>query len=238
MNKIELLNKDCLEVLKNIPDNSIDLIVTDPPYGISYKNNRRKVKGKIKTEDGILNDTNNNDFLKNVINECFRVLKDGRHFYWFGRFDALPEQVINIKEAGFILKNQLIWVKNNHGTGDLYYSYASKHEVIIYGIKRTKKTVKPLLLQEINGIKRHQDILEFSKVSKKEMIHDHQKPVDLIEFLITKSSLEGETVFDPFAGSASTAIACNNLNRNFIGTELDKNNFDEAENRIKNYIKE
>lgn len=232
MQNIDLQNKDCLERLAELEDGSVDLIVTDPPYGISYTNNRRKVKGKIKTEDGILNDTDNNDFLEKVINECFRVLKDGRHFYWFGRFDALPEQIINIKEAGFKLKNQLIWLKNNHGTGDLFYSYGSKHEVIIYGIKRTSQKIKPLLLQELNGTKRHTDILEFGKVSKKDMIHDHQKPVELIEFLIQKSSLEGDVVLDPFAGSASTAIACKNLNRNFIGTELDTEIFKDAIKRI------
>jgi DNA modification methylase len=232
LQNIDLQNKDCLERLAELEDGSVDLIVTDPPYGISYTNNRRKVKGKIKTEDGILNDTDNNDFLEKVINECFRVLKDGRHFYWFGRFDALPEQIINIKEAGFKLKNQLIWLKNNHGTGDLFYSYGSKHEVIIYGIKRTSQKIKPLLLQELNGTKRHTDILEFGKVSKKDMIHDHQKPVELIEFLIQKSSLEGDVVLDPFAGSASTAIACKNLNRNFIGTELDTEIFKDAIKRI------
>ena len=232
MKNIDLQNRDCLDMLAGLEDNSVDLIITDPPYGISYHNNRRKVKGKIKTENGILNDTNNNDFLEKVINECFRVLKDGRHFYWFGRFDALPEQIINIREAGFKLKNQLIWLKNNHGTGDLFYSYGSKHEVIIYGIKRTSQKVKPLLLQELNGTKRHTDILEFGKVSKKEMIHDHQKPVELIEFLIKKSSLEGETVVDPFAGSASTAIACKNLGRGFLGTELDKEICESAQKRI------
>jgi len=226
-------NDDCLNILKTLPDNSIDLILTDPPYGIDYHNNRRNKNGKIKTENGILNDSKDNtDFLGNVIKECFRVLKDGRHFYWFGRFDALYKQAFEIEEAGFVIKNELIWLKNNHGTGDLFYSYAPKHESILYCVKRTNKSVKMFPLQTLNGTTRHNNILEYSKVSKNEMVHDHQKPIDLLKFLIQKSSLENEIVLDIFAGSGSTLYAAKGLNRKFIGCELDNFYYTEIKNNF------
>lgn len=231
---INIFNMDCLKLLKSLDDNSIDLILTDPPYGIDYRNNRRNKNGKIKTEDGIANDGKNNiDFLSEVIKECFRVLKDGRHFYWFGRFDALVKQAIEIQNAGFIIKNELIWLKNNHGTGDLKYSYAPKHESIIYAVKKENKNSKLFPLQKLeDGITRHNNILEYDKVSKKDMIHDHQKPLDLLGFLIKKSTLEGETVLDIFLGSGNTIKAAHKLNRKAIGSELDKDMFIEIQKRI------
>jgi DNA modification methylase len=225
---------DSLKYLKSLPDNSVDLILTDPPYGINYQNNRRNKDGKIKTENGIANDEKDNLlFLDKIMKECYRILKDGHHIYWFGRFDALSKQSIKFEENGFIIKNSLVWVKNNHGTGDLYYSYAPKHELILYGLKRTNTKVKPVRLKKLeDGRTRHNDILEFSKVSKKEMIHDHQKPLDLLSFLIKKSTDEGDIILDPFMGSGSTIIAANKLNRKSIGIELDKDIFNEAKNRI------
>ncbi len=79
-------NISCLDYLKEKPNESYDLVLTDPPYGIDYVNNRRNKSGKIITENGILNDgKNNGNFIKNVLNELYRVLKDGKHLYWFGR---------------------------------------------------------------------------------------------------------------------------------------------------------
>lgn len=228
-----IFNVDCLEFIKRLPDNSIDLILTDPPYGINYKNNRRNKSGKIKTENGILNDEKNNiDFLSEVIKECYRVLKDGRHIYWFGRFDALYKQAFEFEKNNFIIKNELIWLKNNHGTGDLFYSYAPKHESIIYAIKKHSKKSKVFKLNKIDNTTRHNNILKFSKVSKLEMIHDHQKPIDLLKFLIKKSTNENEIVLDIFAGSGSTLYAAKNLNRQFIGCELDKHFYDKIINEI------
>lgn len=230
---IEYYNIDCLKYMKTIKDNSIDLIVTDPPYGINYNNNRRNKDGRIKTENGILNDSKNNlDFLNEVIKECYRILKDGRHIYWFGRFDTLSKQLIKFEENKFKIKNSLIWVKNNHGTGDLLYSYAPKHEQILYAIKKEKTNSKVFKLKEINNRTRHTDILEFSKVSKKDLLHDHQKPEDLLEFLILKSSNENDIVFDPFGGVGSTLSVCRKINRSGKSCELDKEIYELGNKRL------
>ena len=226
-------NISCLDYLKEKPNESYDLVLTDPPYGIDYVNNRRNKSGKIITENGILNDgKNNGNFIKNVLNELYRVLKDGKHLYWFGRYDSIIKQVPLIEEAGFIVKNVLIWEKNNHGTGDLIYSYAPKYECIVYAVKKATKKSKVMPLKTINGITRHQDVLKFAKVSKKNMIHDHQKPVDLLEFLIKKSSNEGDVLFEPFVGSGSLFQAANNLNRVVEGTELNEGLFNITKSKL------
>jgi DNA modification methylase len=232
-----IYNEDCLKIMNNLEENSIDIVITDPPYGINYNNNRRNKDGRIKTENGILNDhKDNEDFLTNVLNGISRILKDGRHLYWFGRFDTIGKQIELMKKNGFVIKNQLIWVKNNHGTGDLIYSYAPKYEVIIYAIKKSSKKTKMKKLNKIENTTRHQDVLFFDKISSKNLLHDHQKPIPLLEFLIKKSSEEDEILFDPFAGSGNTALAAKNLNRKFITCELDTNIFEIAKNNIGNNI--
>lgn len=224
MNKDTFLYKDCLLWLKELQDNSIDLVVTDPPYGINYNNNRRNKNWRITTENWISNDKDNIKFLSKVLKEVFRVLKDWHHLYWFWRYDKLPEQIIEMQKIWFVIKNQLIWVKNNHWTGDLFSSYAGKYESIVYAVKKQKKTTKIFHLQEVDWTKRHTDVLYYDKVASKKMIHDHQKPQELLEFLIKKSSIEWNIVLDPFCWSASTLIAAYNQKRNFIWYEFDEKN--------------
>lgn len=235
MKKNKIYNENCINGLKEyIPDNSIDLILTDPPYGINYKNNRRNKNGKIKTENGIINDEKNNLlFLNNVLKECVRVLKDGHHLYWFGRFDSISKQYNLFEKNNLIIKNVLIWNKNNHGTGDLIYSYAPKYECIIYAIKKETKKTKMYKLNKIGNITRHSDILNFKKISRNIMIHDHQKPTDLLEFLIEKSTNKNDVVLDPFLGSGATFYASNNINRYCIGFELDKDYYNLIKDRTK-----
>ena len=229
-----IYNLDALKYLKDIESNSIDLIITDPPYGINYYTNRRKKKTR-KTENGILNDNKDNlKFIETIIKELYRVLKEGRHIYWFGRYDSIAKHIPLFEKVGFIIKNNLIWIKNNHGTGDLYYSYAPKYECILYAIKPGKKKFK---LQEYEGIKRHPDVLYYDKIPSKKLIHDHQKPTELLEFLILKSSLKNELILDPFVGSGQTALAAFFNQRKFIGFEIDKGIYKMAKDRFKEFTK-
>jgi len=224
--KQSYINGNSLDKLKELDDQSIDLVITDPPYGINYQNSRREVN-RLKTEYGILNDDpeENKELINGVLAEIHRTLKDGRHLYWFGRADVIYSQIQLIKDNGFTVKNVLIWLKNNHGTGDAFYSYSSRYEVCVFAIKDTRLIKgcqeKNRQLLDIDGTLRHDDILEFSKVSSTNLIHDHQKPQDLLTFLLNKSSHIGEKVLDPFAGSGSTIIACLNNQRQAIGFELD-----------------
>ena len=222
LNKI--YNEDCLEGMKRIPDKSIDLIVTDPPYLVNYKTGRRKDKTH-RFNKVILND-DNEQLIIDYINDCYRILKNNSAMYMFcssDKVDFFKQQL----ENKFKIKNMIIWIKNNHTAGDLKGAFGRKYEIIFLVVKG---------VNHFNG-KRLTDVWEFDRVSGKKQLHQNQKPLDLIKQCIEKHSDDGDLVFDGFVGSGTTAIACKELNRNYIGFELDKGYYDIAIERISKTLK-
>lgn len=215
-----ILNADCVVGMRDIPDNSIDLIVTDPPYLMKYKTNYRKNKehkfcSEIKNDD-------NEDLIMNYIKECYRILKDNTAMYMFCNSNKVDFFKQQLEATGFTIKNMIIWVKNNWTAGDLIAQYGKQYEIIFY----VNKGRCP-----IRG-KRLTDVWEFPRVSGKAQLHQNQKPIELIMQCIEKSSDTGAIVFDGFMGSATTAVACIKTGRNYIGFELDKEYYDIAIKRI------
>ncbi len=220
--KYKLYNGNCLEVMKNINDKSIDLIITDPPYLINYQSNRRKKKDRF---DKIKNDKDNYILIQEYFKECYRIMKNDTAIYCFcswHNIDFFKREF----EKYFKLKNIIIWNKNNHGTGDLKGSYAPKYEFILFGHKgRT-------LLRE----KRISDVIDCAKIPSKKLTHPTEKPQELLGIFIKQSSDEDSIVFDGFMGTGSCGMIANKLNRKFIGVELDENYFNIAKERIENAI--
>lgn len=221
----QLLHGDCLELMKDIPDKSIDLIVTDPPYLIKYKTNYRKDK-KHDFCSEILND-DNYDCVSNYIKECYRILKNDTAMYMFCNCDRVDFFKQQLEEAGFTIKNMIIWVKNNWTAGDLKAQFGKQYE-IMFLVNKGRKC--------FNG-KRLTDVWNFDRVAGKNQLHQNQKPVDLLEQCILKHSDENDIVFDGFMGSGSTGVACFNTNRNFIGVELNEDYYNIAKNRIESLYK-
>jgi site-specific DNA-methyltransferase (adenine-specific) len=217
---IKLYQGDCLELMKDLPDGSIDLVLTDPPYLINYKTNRRKDKTHRFCKP-IIND-NNDQLIIDFIYESYRVLKDNTAFYCFCSPDTVEFFKYSIQQAGFKIKNIIVWVKNNWTAGDLKAQYGKQYELIIYANKGRR---------ELNG-KRISDVWYFDRVAGKKQLHQNQKPLELIQQIIEKSSKENDLVLDPFMGSGSTGVACINTNRNFIGIEKDETYFKIAKKRI------
>ena len=209
-----------MKLLKAIPDNSIDLIVTDPPY-------RTTSRGSYGDTGGILKDELNmkgkvffhNDIkISDWIAELYRVLKESGHCYIMTNNVNLCDYLNEIKKAEFSIFKTLIWKKDNCIT-NMYYM--DNHEYIIFC--RKGKAIK------INncGTK---SVLEIPNPKNKR--HPTEKPIELMEILIKNSSHNGDTVLDPFMGSGSTGVACVNTGRNFIGMELDDRYFNIAQERI------
>jgi len=206
--------------MKNIPDNSIDLVVTDPPYLIKYKTNYRKDKhhdfcSEIQNDD-------NEELIIDFFCEVYRVLKNNAAMYCFCSHKTVDFFMEQALASGFKIKNQIVWVKNNWTAGDLKAQFGQQYELILLLNKGRK---------EFNG-KRLTDVWNFDRVSGKSQLHQNQKPVNLLERCIEYHSQVGEIVLDPFMGSGSTGVACMNTNRNFIGMELDQKYFDIASKRI------
>ena len=211
---------DCLEEMKGLQDNSIDLIVTDPPYLINYKTNYRINKDHRFTKP-ILND-NNPQLIKDVIEQSYRVMKDNSAMYMFcsaDKVDFFKQEL----EKKFKIKNMIIWVKNNWTAGDLKGSYGRQYE-IIFLVNKGRCVM--------NG-KRITDIWKFDRVSGKTQLHQNQKPLELIKQCIEKHSQIGDLILDPFAGSGTTGVACKNLNRNYILIEKDEGYYNIIKERLK-----
>lgn len=220
MLRCELFNDDCIKIMNQlIKRESVDLIISDPPYLMNYKTGMRKNK-QHRFCSPILNDSNP-EFIKNMIKCAYNILKDNSAFYCFCNSNHVDFFKAEI-EKFFKVKNILIWIKNNHTAGDLKGAFGKKTEFIIYAVKGR---------HILNG-KRDSDTLYYNRVAGNKQLHQNQKPVELIEFLIKKSSKLGQTVLDPVMGSGTCGVACKNLNRNFIGIELDKEYYEIAEKRI------
>lgn len=210
---MKLHNADCLEVLPEIPDKSVDLIVTDPPYFLGMTHNGKK---------GTFYDLAIcRPFYDRLAEEYARVLKPTGEFYiftdWRGYAFYYP-----IFSGALPVKNLIVWDKIA-GAGN-FYTYA--HEFIIYGTMCTKN-------KKGTNVWRERAFSSGAKKTNGEKVHPTQKPVELIEKIITNSSDPGDTVLDTFMGSGTTGVACIRTGRHFIGHEIDKKYFDIAQQRIK-----
>lgn len=214
-----LMNKDCFLAIKEIPDNSVDLIVTDPPYGINFTKGYKSGSTElVHGDDGFSVMV----FVDELMREFKRILKPESAIYIFTRFDVMPYWWLKIKNH-FDAKNQIVWFKGGGGMGDLKGNFSFNYESIMFATNGK---------HQIRG-KRDGSVWQIGKC--KQEYHETQKPVELIEKILLHSSDEFMTVFDPFMGSGTTGVACKNLNRNFIGIEMIKQNFDIAEKRILNH---
>lgn len=281
LNKI--YNEDCLKGMKRIPDNSVDCILTDPPY--MYLKNQKLDRPFDEQA---------------FFSECKRVLKKDAFIVLFGRGTSFYRWNCILADMGFIFKEEIVWDKINttspllplsrkHETISIHsvghkiilrskvpyeeirinddskvvgdakriISYIKNNDInkikeeidngLVYNKKRAHKThvsaqtgffSSDRAIACIDSIKNgcnERDIISLLR-DHYSAIHPTQKPVRLIERLLALISCEGNTILDPFSGSASTAIACINTNRNYIGFELDKEYYDLSITRINNVM--
>ena len=237
MGKIKLLHGDCLELMKDIPDKSIDLIVTDPPYkiisggvtkiptgnepsGIFNRREKRKDWSDNARSGKLFN--HNEIRFEEWLPDVFRVLKEKSHFYVMCNDRNMQEMLNECEKVGFKLVNILVWKKNNC-TPNRYYMKNSEFILLFRkGGARTINNAGSKQCMEIPNI-----------IGNK--LHPTEKPVELMEIFINNSSNPNDTVLDPFIGSGTTGVACKNLNRNFIGIELDDKYFEIAKERIETH---
>ena len=222
--QVSLHNGDCLELMKKIPDRSVDLVVTDPPYvietngaGIYKQSDKQYVKELNHIKDG---------FDEKVLDEICRVMKKINAYFFCSQKQIIPllEYFVKKRHCNW---NILCWHKSNPvpACGNKYLTdtefilFFREKGVKIHGEFKTKFTyyVTPL-----------------NQKDKKIFGHPTIKPIEMVQNFVINSSQEGDVVLDPFLGSGTTGVACVNTHRNFIGMEVDKDYFDIAEKRINN----
>jgi DNA modification methylase len=217
---IELKNTNAWQEFPLLPEASFDLICTDPPYmDIADTSSAERSKKQGLTRNVMLG-VFTPEMFKTFGLEIFRVLKPGRHAYIFTQEKVYSETRTCLLDAGFRIRGTLIWGKRNFTRGAFDWDYPTQSEMIIYCHKpRPDGKAADKLFGAV-----HSNLLmsdEFPNLSPMNMIHTTQKPVKLLEYLISRSSQAGERVFDPFCGVATTLIAAKNTCRNALGFELD-----------------
>lgn len=228
----KIYNMDCMEGMKQLPDESIDLVVTDPPYkieqgGCSNKAVTINACGRILNnielvKKGKIFEHNEIGF-REWLPEIYRVLKDNSHCYIMINGRNLAELQTEAKEVGFRFHNIIVWDKGN-ATPNKWYM--QRLEFILFLFKGKSKNINNLGTTTL---------LQVPNIKRGTKRHPTEKPVALMKILIENSSKENEIVLDPFMGVGSTALACKELNRQFIGFELDKQYCDIATKRIENH---
>lgn len=237
----QLIHGDCFKELPKIPSDSIDLIITDPPYGVNYKSRNRKDNKLKQFKD------ENIDFVF-LLNEFFRILKPNSHCYIFSGYRTLDKILPYIGKFNF--KN--ILVIKGKGTVAVWNSdnFSNNYELCLFLMKGKRN------LNELKNVKskyygrdprqKHPfkrtvpNLIDWFYPSEwnGKMIHPTQKNHKLIEYLIKLSSKSNEIVLDPFAGSGTLGIACLNTERNFICIELEDEYFLSMKERIEQHKKQ
>ncbi len=255
-----IINGDCLEVLKSIPDNSIDLIFADPPYWLRVEGVLKRVNGSI--YDGCDDEWDQfssleeyEHFTENWLNECLRVLKKDGCIWVIGGMQCIYTIGSLMQKLGFWFINDVIWLKKNPTPNFMGTRLNNSHETLIWATKSKKskftfhyKTAKELNLDTVaenefnNGVRKQLgSVWKIAVCSGSERIkddlnnklHSTQKPEELLYRIIAISSNIGDTVLDPFGGTMTTAAVAKKLGRQYIMIEREKKYCKYGEQRIK-----
>lgn len=238
----KIYNISCFDGLKLIDDNSIDLVITDPPYGINYSSFR--------TNSKIIENDSNLNWVENFFEILSRKVKLGSHLYCFVDFEMSAEFLFSIRKY-WKVRNLLSIPRTIKGNGGDRI-FQQQFEYVIFATRGKKDDGRKF--NETQILKPSEGYLKDKRYKAKEWLyrlpdywywtnasefnhnrlHPNQKNVKCIEYMIQLSSDEGNLILDPFMGSASTAVACKNLNRNYIGYEIDENFYNISVERLKN----
>ena len=212
---IDLRQGDCLKLMRAIPDASVDMILTDPPYGMDLTPQRKsgKFHGVKIANDATL------DWTDKFFTQCFRVVMKNSASIFFCSHHCVSEFITSAKRAGFKIKNLLVWDKGQFGMGG---NWRPCHELVLI-------CTRGRFVTHSNNLR---TILEFKKVHHSRSLHPTEKPIPLLEHLIREPAYDPQVILDPFMGSGTTGVACVNSGRRFIGMEMDAGYFEIARERI------
>ena len=232
---IHIEQGDCLELIKDVPDNSVELILTDPPYHIGeFAKKRGKCNGIVKDYFALNEWDSKQDWendMRAFFKEASRVLKTGGNMIVFMSILRIETIRLLAEEYGFWYSTTGIWHKTNPMPRNMNLRFINSHEPWMHFIYKAKSGVFN------NDGKALHDFVEFPltpQSEKKLGKHPTQKPVKMMEYFINILSNKGFTILDPFMGSGSTGVGAVRTGRNFIGFEREKEYFEVAERRINN----
>lgn len=231
----EIYLMDCIEGMKDIPDGSVDLLLTDPPYNVSSdlkivdtrgKNGNRIIDYNFGEWDKFT-DKDYYEFMLSFLDISTQTMKDGANFVSWIAKEYLPIYIDYWKIKKWKIKDVLVWVKTNPVPQLRKVKFQQATEFCFWGVKGDiNGTFNYQLGQHPNCFRR--PILG----GHERTAHPTQKPMDITKTIISYLSNENDLVLDPFLGSGTTAVACKQLGRRYIGFENNQEYFDIAKKRL------
>ncbi|MBP5707507.1 MAG: site-specific DNA-methyltransferase [Alphaproteobacteria bacterium] len=249
LNKI--LAGDCIDVMRGIPDASVDAIFADSPYNLQlgsktlYRPEDQTAARAVRDSwDSFESSAEYDEFTRKWIAECKRVLKPDGSFWTIGSYHNIFRIGAIMQDLGFWILNDIIWVKTNPMPNFRGTRFTNAHETLIWATPRKtgKYTFNYETMKKLNGGKQMRSNWDINiclgeeriKDENGKSLHTTQKPLDLLRRIILASTKPGDIILDPFIGSGTTAAAALELGRNFIGIDRDESYVSAARERVAN----
>ena len=252
-----IIQGDCIEVLKEISDNSIDLIFADPPYNMQlenvlYRPNNTKVDGVDDEWDKFGSFHEYDDFCTAWLKECRRILKDTGTIWVIGSYHNIFRIGNIMLNLGYWILNDVTWYKTNPMPNFMGTRFTNATETLLWCSKKKKNkkyTFNHKIMKRYNGNKQMTSVWQIGLCIGEERLksedgkkaHSTQKPEELLKRVILSTTKLGDVVLDPFFGTGTTGAVAKKLKRNYIGIEKEPEYIDIAKNRIagiKEYFEE
>ena len=242
----KIVNENSLKVLKKIPEKTFNLIFADPPYNLQIgkklkRPDNSKVNGVDDKWDQFESFKHYDDFCKNWLGECKRILKDNGSIWVIGSYHNIFRLGYHLQNLNYWLLNDIIWRKNNPMPNFKGTRFTNAHETLIWASKnkKSKYTFNYQSLKCLNDDLQMRSDWTFSICSGKERlkkngkkVHSTQKPEALLHRIILATTNKGDSILDPFLGTGTTAAVAKKLGRKYFGIEKDHKYFKAANERI------
>jgi len=242
----KIVNGESLKILKKVPDKTFDLVFADPPYNMQIGEKLKrpddsKVNGVNDKWDQFSNFKHYDDFSKEWLKECKRILKDNGSMWVIGTYHNIFRLGYHIQNLNYWILNDVIWRKNNPMPNFKGTRFTNAHETLIWASKnkKSKYTFNYQSLKCLNDDLQMRSDWTLPICNGKERlkkngkkVHSTQKPEALLHRIILATTNKGDSIFDPFLGTGTSAVVAKKLGRKYFGIEKDKKYFSAAYNRI------
>lgn len=249
LNKI--LIGDCIEVMRGIPDASVDAVFADSPYNLQlgaktlYRPEDQTAARAVRDAwDAFESPEEYDAFTRAWLTECKRVLKPDGAMWVIGSYHNIFRVGAILQDLGFWILNDIVWVKTNPMPNFRGTRFTNAHETLIWATPRKtgKYTFNYETMKKLNGGKQMRSDWDINiclgeervKDENGKSLHNTQKPMDLLRRVILSSTKAGDVILDPFVGSGTTAAAAKELGRNFIGIDREESYVKAARERVEN----
>ncbi len=247
LNKI--LIGDCIEVMRGIPDASVDAVFADSPYNLQlgaktlYRPEDQTAARAVRDAwDAFESPEEYDAFTRAWLTECKRVLKPDGAMWVIGSYHNIFRVGAILQDLGFWILNDIVWVKTNPMPNFRGTRFTNAHETLIWATPRKtgKYTFNYETMKKLNGGKQMRSDWDINiclgeervKDENGKSLHNTQKPMDLLRRVILSSTKAGDVILDPFVGSGTTAAAAKELGRNFIGIDREESYVNAARERV------